>query len=310
MQLPLVHPVRLLPLLAEAVAATPAAYRNVRGYQPSAALPNCQCPQASADNAALVQQLEAELERLRQTMSQLQRTCVGGLGGLAGTLAERASLGRSSALPGAPCWMCHSVHQPSLPAVTHLLVMPVAQLCQNARRPPPLPHRSQHEHLYEAHPYRPFPTEALEAAVAAVPLESYPEQERKLAQFGREFVYFRAPYPPPGQQQQMGGSGEGGAGTGRPPLRGARRQRDVAAAAASGSMDASLSSVGSDGEEEGEPGGEPVAALVRPRPPPRHWAPMHAWVRETLAFVAAYPRLAGGQRRRGSCAGYRCQRPE
>ena len=173
----------------------------------------------------------------------------------------------------------------------------------NARRPPPLPHRSQHEHLYEAHPYRPFPTEALEAAVAAVPLESYPQQERKLAQFGREFVYFRAPYPPPGQQQQASGSGEGGAGTGRPPLRGARRQRDVAVAAASGSLDASLSSVGSDGEEEGEPGAEPVAALMRPRPPPRQWAPMHAWVRETLAFVAAYPRLAGGQGRKGSCGG-------
>lgn len=32
--------------------------------------------QAAPDNAALVEQLEAELERLRQTMSQLQRTCV------------------------------------------------------------------------------------------------------------------------------------------------------------------------------------------------------------------------------------------
>lgn len=174
---------------------------------------------------------------------------------------------------------------------------------------------SQHEHLYEAHPYRPFPTEALEAAVAAVPLDSYPEGERRLAQFGREFVYFKSPFPavqPTQQQQQRAGDeGQGGAGASRSPLRGPKRQRDVAAAAASGSaagsmsgdsMDATASSsVGSDGEEGGEPGAEAVPALLRPPARPRQWAPMHAWVRETLAFVAAYPRLAGGQGQLSVC---------
>ena len=106
--------------------------------------------------------------------------------------------------------------------------------------PPRLPCCSQQEHLYEAHPYRPFPTDALEAAVAAVPLEAYPERERKLAQFGREFVFCRTPWPPPQLQQaqraqhaQRAGAqqGEGGPGAARRPFGGGRRLREVGAAA-------------------------------------------------------------------------------
>jgi hypothetical protein len=54
------------------------------------------------------------------------------------------------------------------------------------------------------------------------------------------------------------------------------------------SFDAAAGSIGSDGEEEGEA----APALLRPPQRPRPWTPMHAWVRETLAFVAAYPRVA------------------
>ncbi len=49
--------------------------------------------------------------------------------------------------------------------------------------------RSQQRHLAEMHPYKPFPTAALERAVGAVPVEDYPEPERRLARFGREFVF-------------------------------------------------------------------------------------------------------------------------
>lgn len=134
--------------------------------------------------------------------------------------------------------------------------------------------------------------------MAAVPLESYPEAERRLAQFGREFVYFSTPFT----VQHAGGTGAGAA---RTPLRPARRQRDVAAAAASGSVEGSTSgdsmdvpgsSAGSDGEEEGEQGADAMSALLRPPARPRQWTRTQGWVRETLAFVAAYPRLAGGRR--------------
>jgi len=49
--------------------------------------------------------------------------------------------------------------------------------------------KSQQEHLMEKHPYKPFPTEELEAAVGAVPHEMYAPWERKLAQFGREMLF-------------------------------------------------------------------------------------------------------------------------
>jgi hypothetical protein len=49
--------------------------------------------------------------------------------------------------------------------------------------------RSQQEHLREKHPYKPFPTEELEAAVYAVPPEKYPPRERRLARFGREMLF-------------------------------------------------------------------------------------------------------------------------
>lgn len=49
--------------------------------------------------------------------------------------------------------------------------------------------RSQQEHLRAKHPYKPFPTAELEAAVNAVPAERYPPRERKLARFGREMAF-------------------------------------------------------------------------------------------------------------------------
>ena len=39
-------------------------------------------------------------------------------------------------------------------------------------------------HVQENHPYASFPIERLEAAVQAVPLESFPVVERELAVFG------------------------------------------------------------------------------------------------------------------------------
>lgn len=55
--------------------------------------------------------------------------------------------------------------------------------------------RSQQAHLAEKHPYKPFPTEELEAAVQAVPPDRYPPWERKLARFGREMLFKRAEGP-------------------------------------------------------------------------------------------------------------------
>lgn len=40
------------------------------------------------------------------------------------------------------------------------------------------------DHVLEAHPYRAFPVDRLEAAVKAIPLESFPVVERELATFG------------------------------------------------------------------------------------------------------------------------------
>ena len=54
--------------------------------------------------------------------------------------------------------------------------------------------RSQQEHFKEKHPYKPFPTQELEAAVTAVPHERYPPRERKLARFGREMVFRSGEY--------------------------------------------------------------------------------------------------------------------
>ena len=46
---------------------------------------------------------------------------------------------------------------------------------------------------------------------------------------------------------------------------------------------------------EGEPGGEAPLRLLPPPQRPLQWPPPLAhWVRDTLAFVAAYPRVAGG----------------
>jgi hypothetical protein len=43
-----------------------------------------------------------------------------------------------------------------------------------------------------AHPYAAFPIERLEAAVRAVPLDSYPVVERELADFGRAYRFWCA----------------------------------------------------------------------------------------------------------------------
>ena len=45
------------------------------------------------------------------------------------------------------------------------------------------------EHQGVAHPYKPFPTADLEAAVAAVPLEEHPWRERRLLKFGRDLLF-------------------------------------------------------------------------------------------------------------------------
>lgn len=39
-------------------------------------------------------------------------------------------------------------------------------------------------HREDAHPYAPFPLDRIEEAVKSVPLSSYPDSERPLAQFG------------------------------------------------------------------------------------------------------------------------------
>jgi len=49
--------------------------------------------------------------------------------------------------------------------------------------------KSQQEHFKEKHPFKPFPTDVLEAAVTAVGEDQYPPRERRLARFGREMVF-------------------------------------------------------------------------------------------------------------------------
>ncbi|EFN50853.1 hypothetical protein CHLNCDRAFT_141768 [Chlorella variabilis] len=172
--------------------------------------------------------------------------------------------------------------------------------------------RTQQEHLSEFHPYKPFPTDQLEAAVAAVPLADYPMRERKLAKFGREFVYSR----------RMGGEAEAeeegsfaaemgvGGGTWRRRQQGGRRREVAAAAASPASSDslgsgASLDGNDAESEEEGEGAGSAVllAKPVRlrgpqPRPlrePRAPWAlqqPLQPWLEECMTFAAAYPRVA------------------
>jgi hypothetical protein len=54
--------------------------------------------------------------------------------------------------------------------------------------------RSQQEHFKEKHPFKPFPTDILEAAVTAVTEDQYPPRERRLARFGREMVFKSGQY--------------------------------------------------------------------------------------------------------------------
>ena len=131
-------------------------------------------------------------------------------------------------------------------------------------------HRQQ-DHLVESHPYSPFPTELLEAAVGAVPLGAYPERERKLAQFGREFVYFSAGGAASSRQSSSSSSRETAA-----------EQRATAAMRAAPGTD------GADGGGGG--GGAGVGSL--PVRPPKQPMPLQGWMRECLSFAAAYPRVA------------------
>ena len=130
-----------------------------------------------------------------------------------------------------------------------------------------LPARSQQDHLVESHPYSPFPTELLEAAVSAVPLGAYPERERKLAQFGREFVYFSS---------AGGGTASSSSGS--------SSSREVAAEQRAAAMRAAP------GGTDGADGGGGVGAGGLPVRPPKQ--PLQGWMRECLSFAAAYPRVA------------------
>ena len=148
--------------------------------------------------------------------------------------------------------------------------------------------------------------------MAAVPLNNYPRRERKLAQFGREFVFSQsaaaAAAPPPGTSRRM--------------HRGGRRGGPAAAAGRGSTPLGSIDSSGSGDEVEPQPQPEqqllvavvaaageepglgrtvpsiPIPILGKSLPPPRAWTPMQPWVEECLAFAAAYPRVAGEETHR------------
>ncbi|KAH7622955.1 putative 5'-3' exoribonuclease 2 [Nannochloris sp. 'desiccata'] len=63
--------------------------------------------------------------------------------------------------------------------------------------------RSQQEHFKEKHPFKPFPTDLLEAAVTAVREDQYPPRERRLARFGREMVFRSGEYTASGSFSAM-----------------------------------------------------------------------------------------------------------
>ena len=53
----------------------------------------------------------------------------------------------------------------------------------------------RNEHVQQVHPHRAFPVDRLEAAVKAIPLESFPVVERELAAFGCSHRYRCEPKP-------------------------------------------------------------------------------------------------------------------
>ena len=53
----------------------------------------------------------------------------------------------------------------------------------------------RNEHVQQVHPYRAFPVDRLEAAVKAIPLESFPVVEQELAAFGSPHRYWCEPNP-------------------------------------------------------------------------------------------------------------------
>lgn len=118
--------------------------------------------------------------------------------------------------------------------------------------------------------------------MAAVPLQSYQSRERRLAQFGREFVYTHA-----------ASKGRGGQSASW------QRQREATAAAAAAANMASGSAAGSLDLPAGEglsasldSDSEAAVAAGQLAKPQRQWAPIQPWIRDALNFVAAYPRVA------------------
>ncbi|KAL4857574.1 5'-3' exoribonuclease 2 [Chlorella vulgaris] len=179
--------------------------------------------------------------------------------------------------------------------------------------------RIQQEHLNDVHPYKPFPLEQLEAAVAAVPLESYPRQERLLAQFGREFVYSRAPEMGPGAPARDGPAAaaaakpagsvwrlerllpEPAAGTGAeaaPAAAGgalatAQKEGDAVGGSSNGNGYGTGSGSGSSGGNGGselQPGQPADVAALPPLPAP--YVAIQPWLKDCLSFAAMYPRVA------------------
>ena len=69
-----------------------------------------------------------------------------------------------------------------------ILQPPCLGLCRDATN-------KRNEHVQQVHPYRAFPVDRLEAAVKAIPLESFPVVEQELAAFGSPHRYWCDPKP-------------------------------------------------------------------------------------------------------------------
>ena len=138
------------------------------------------------------------------------------------------------------------------------------------------------------HPYKPFPATKLEAAVAAVPLEKYSYRERRLARFGREFVFYAG--TDSGACGSGGGAGGGSAGSDEPAARGAaaawpRPNAGESSSSSLGSPDSSLGGSGGEGGRALRGAGQQLEQPWRGR----RWEP---WVHEALLFADLYPKVA------------------
>jgi uncharacterized membrane protein YgcG len=312
--------------------ATTRARLAVTEMQLAAAKAEASAAQRGGGKAAAVAALEAVLEgqdeevaRLRVLLSQVSRMWVARCAALCCIVPCCAGL-HCAALCSTVQWQWCPMAALSSHLAPPRLPCP---LTTHRARPGPAPPApplslccSQQEHLNDVHPYKPFPLEQLEAAVAAVPLESYPRQERLLAQFGREFVYSRAPGMGLGAPARDGpaaaaaatpaGSAwrlerlipEPAAGSGAeaaPAAAGAalatvQKEGDAVGGSSSsnrngnGNGSGSGSSGGNGGSElqSGQPAD--VAALP-PLPPP--YVAIQPWLKDCLSFAAMYPRVAG-----------------